>query len=351
MAGLSLPGIAAAVPQDFSPVQASEVVSEQAKPTPEGTPMGRLALDYEPEQAVTQVDDQSSERIFASGLTPEPGATPPAVALEPPPLFTIYPVQPGDTVGSIAAQYGLQPDSIVWNNVEISDEDFLAEGQLLRIPATDGVIHEVRLGDTLGDVAARYGVGLNAITTFTSNGIAAPDDVQERQLVFVPGGTIAPPPPPEPVAAEPAAPSGGDAAAAPVAPGAAPAVDFTPSAGLIWPTSGPISSYMGPGHPLGIDVDLYNNPSAPILAATSGVVTFAGGDPCCSYGLYVVVVSPGGVETLYAHLSSINVVQGQQVSQGDVLGYAGCTGYCTGNHLHFEVIDNGVRVDPLGYLP
>jgi murein DD-endopeptidase MepM/ murein hydrolase activator NlpD len=108
---------------------------------------------------------------------------------------------------------------------------------------------------------------------------------------------------------------------------------------------------MGPGHPLGIDVDLYNNPSAPILAATSGVVTFAGGDPCCSYGLYVVVVSPGGVETLYAHLSSINVVQGQQVSQGDVLGYAGCTGYCTGNHLHFEVIDNGVRVDPLGYLP
>jgi len=351
MAGLSLPGIAAAVPQGFAPLQAAQVFSEEAKPTPEGTPMGRLALDYELKEPVTHSDEQSSERIFASGLTPEPGATPPALSLEP--LFTVYQVRPGDTVGSIAAQFGLQPDSIIWNNVEISDEDFLAEGQLLRVPATDGVIHEVRLGDTLGDVAARYGVELSAITTFSSNGIAAPDDVQERQLVFVPGGTIAPPPAPEPEEAESAAPSGGDAAAEPAAaaPGAAPPPDFTPSAGLIWPTSGPISSYMGPGHPLGIDVDLYNNPSAPIQAATSGVVTFAGGDPCCSYGLYVVVVSPGGVETLYAHLSSINVVQGQQVSQGDVLGSAGCTGYCTGNHLHFEVIDNGVREDPLEYLP
>ena len=75
---------------------------------------------------------------------------------------------------------------------------------------------------------------------------------------------------------------------------------------------------MDASHPLGIDIDLYNNPNAPILAATSGVVTFAGGDPCCSYGLHVIIVSPGGIETLYAHLSSINVVQGQQVAQGTV---------------------------------
>jgi murein DD-endopeptidase MepM/ murein hydrolase activator NlpD len=257
-------------------------------------------------------------------------------------------------VGSIAAQYGLQPESLVWNNVEISDEDVLAVGQLIRVPATDGVLHEMRLGDTLSDVADRYGIDLSAITTFTSNGIETPDDVQEMQLVFVPGGTVAPPPPPEPevVPAEPPAASDGVTPAAPAAPSAAPSAPaFTPSVGLIWPTSGPISSYMGPGHPLGIDIDLYNNPGAAIASATSGVVTFAGGDPCCSYGLYVVVVSPGGIETLYAHFGSINVVQGQQISQGDVLGYGGCTGYCTGNHLHFEVIDNGSRVDPLSYLP
>lgn len=339
------------MPQGFLPLQVSQVLLEEAHPTPEGTPMGRLALDYEVEEATTHVEEEPSGRIFAAGLTPEPEATPPAVALTPPPLFTVYEVQPGDTVSSIAARYGLQPESIVWNNVEISDEDFLAEGQLLRIPATDGVIHEVRLGDTLSDIAARYDVDLAAITTFTSNGIAVADDVHERQLVFVPGGTIAPPPPPEPLEEEPVEPSGGDTVTEPAATVAAPPVEFTPSAGLIWPTSGPISSYMGPGHPLGIDIDLYNNPGAAILASTSGVVIFAGGDPCCSYGLYVVVVSPGGIETLYAHLSSISVVQGQQVSQGEVLGYGGCTGYCTGNHLHFEVIDNGVRKNPLSYLP
>ena len=342
MAGLSLPGVAAAVPKGFNPLQMSQVLAEDTVFSLEVNRLEEMAVSYEPTETVS--------RVYAAAITPEPEATPPAEILEPPPIFTIYEVQPGDTVSTIAARFGLQPESIAWNNVEISDQDVLAVGQLLRIPATDGIIHEVRLDETLSDVAARYAVDLNAITTFTSNGIEQPDDVQEMQLVFVPGGTIAPPPPPEPAAAaaEPAQPAGSDAAAAPAAP---PAVPFTPSAGLIWPTSGPISSYMGASHPLGIDIDLYNNPGAPILAATSGVVTFAGGDPCCSYGLYVVIVSPGGIETLYAHLSSINVVQGQQVAQGDVIGYGGCTGYCTGNHLHFEVIDNDIRRDPLAYLP
>jgi murein DD-endopeptidase MepM/ murein hydrolase activator NlpD len=355
MAGLSLPGVAAAIPKGFNPVQTPQVLAEKAGFPLEVSRLQNMAGSSQPHEPVT--------RVYAAAVTPEPGATPaaailepgatpPATILEPPPIFSVYEVQPNDTVGSIAARFGLQPESIIWNNVEISDEDFLAVGQLLRIPAMDGIIHEVRLDETLSDIAARYSVDLSAITTFTSNGIGKPDDIQEKQLVFVPGGTIPPPPEPEPAAAavEPAQPAG-DAAAEPGAPVAAPAVPFTPSEGLIWPTSGPISSYMGPSHPLGIDIDLYNNPNAPILAATAGVVTFAGGDPCCSYGLYVVIVSPGGVETLYAHLSSVNVVQGQQVAQGTVVGYAGCTGYCTGNHLHFEVIDNGVRQNPLGYLP
>jgi murein DD-endopeptidase MepM/ murein hydrolase activator NlpD len=338
MAGLSLPGVAAGVPEDFNPPRVSQMLGEEAEVSAEVDRLLRLAVDYGREEPVI--------RVFAAAVSPEPDATPLAAALEPPPLFTIHEVQPGDTVSSIAARYGLQPESLIWNNVEINDEDLLAVGQLLRIPAMDGVIHEVRLGDTLTDITTRYDVDLSAVTTFTSNGIQTPDDIHEMQLVLVPGGTVAPPPEPEPEAAavEPSEPSVDDAAAAP-------AVPFTPSVGLIWPVSGPISSYMGASHPLGIDVDLYNNPSAPVLASTSGIVTFAGGDPCCSYGLYVVVVSPGGIETLYAHLSSVNVVQGQQVAQGDVLGYAGCTGYCTGNHLHLEVIDNGVRQNPLGYLP
>ena len=117
---------------------------------------------------------------------------------------------------------------------------------------------------------------------------------------------------------------------------------------LVWPAVGPITSYFGPDHPLGIDV---GQSEGALVAATDGVVLFAGGDPCCSYGLYAVVGSPEGVITLYAHLESISVTQGQRVRQGQPLGVVGCTGHCFGTHLHFEVIEDGMRRDPLSYLP
>ena len=117
---------------------------------------------------------------------------------------------------------------------------------------------------------------------------------------------------------------------------------------LVWPALGPITSYFEPSHPLGIDIA---QSEGSVVAATDGIVVFAGGDPCCSYGLYVVVESPEGIFTLYGHLESISVTQGQRVRQGQPLGTVGCTGYCFGTHLHFEVIDGGVRRDPLSYLP
>ena len=117
---------------------------------------------------------------------------------------------------------------------------------------------------------------------------------------------------------------------------------------LVWPASGPVTSHFGPSHPLGIDIGQW---LGPVRAATEGTVSFAGGDACCSYGLYVVVDGPGGLRTLYAHLSSIAVKQGQRVRQGQVLGQVGCTGTCFGTHLHFEVVEDGRRQDPMQYLP
>lgn len=121
--------------------------------------------------------------------------------------------------------------------------------------------------------------------------------------------------------------------------------------GLVWPIVGPISSYFGPVHPLGIDVDQTMAPGTAIVAAHSGVVLFAGGDPCCSYGRYVILASASGITTLYAHFELLSVETGQSVRQGEPLGIVGNTGYSTGTHLHFEVIDAGVRRDPLLYLP
>ena len=275
------------------------------------------------------------------------------------------------TVSGIAAHFGIAPEYILANNAEIQDSDFLKLGQSVIIPAGNGILHEVRLGETLSDIADRYGVEVSAITAFASNEITAADDIKERQFLFVPGGKVpvaAPLPEPSAVptagdgtggpAAEPtAAPSdgggssGGDGGGGSSGGGGIVRGGPTSGHGLIWPVVGPISSYYGPSHPLGIDIDGFNLAGAPIAAATSGTVVFAGGNACCSYGLYVVVMSPDGIETLYGHLSSISVSQGQTVAQGEELGIIGNTGYSTGRHLHFEVIDNGVRQNPLNYLP
>jgi murein DD-endopeptidase MepM/ murein hydrolase activator NlpD len=84
-----------------------------------------------------------------------------------------------------------------------------------------------------------------------------------------------------------------------------------------------------------------------VRAAASGRVIYAGG--MSGYGNIVVIDHGGGLATAYAHLSSIWAGSGS-VSQGQSIGAVGCTGYCTGNHLHFEVRVNGSPVDPLGYL-
>jgi murein DD-endopeptidase MepM/ murein hydrolase activator NlpD len=125
--------------------------------------------------------------------------------------------------------------------------------------------------------------------------------------------------------------------------------DSTPSAsGLIWPVSGPVVSGFGMRwgrmH-TGIDIAVgYGNP---VVASASGNVIFAGW--MGGYGNFVIVDHGGGLSTAYAHLSSITA-GGGSVSQGQVVGYVGCTGHCFGPHLHFEVRVNGSAVDPLGYL-
>lgn len=125
----------------------------------------------------------------------------------------------------------------------------------------------------------------------------------------------------------------------------------TPSAaGLIWPVQGPITSPFGPRwggfHP-GIDIGIPEG--TPIHAAAAGTVIYCGWES--GYGNLVVLDHHNGLATAYAHQSRIAVACNQSVNQGDVIGYSGCTGFCTGPHLHFEVRVNGSPVDPLGYLP
>jgi murein DD-endopeptidase MepM/ murein hydrolase activator NlpD len=124
----------------------------------------------------------------------------------------------------------------------------------------------------------------------------------------------------------------------------------TPSnAGLIWPVDGPITSPFGwrwGRMHQGIDIGVPYG--TPIHAAAGGTVIYCGWEE--GYGNFVVIDHGGNLATAYGHQSQIAVTCGQQVSQGDVIGYVGCTGHYTGPHLHFEVRVDGNPVDPLGYL-
>jgi murein DD-endopeptidase MepM/ murein hydrolase activator NlpD len=124
----------------------------------------------------------------------------------------------------------------------------------------------------------------------------------------------------------------------------------TPSAsGFIWPVNGPVVSPFGMRwgrmH-TGIDIGVSDG--TPIQAVASGRVIYAGWMD--GYGNLVFIDHGRGLSTGYAHQSSIGVSNGESVTQGQVIGYVGCTGHCFGPHLHFEVRVNGSPVDPLGYL-
>jgi murein DD-endopeptidase MepM/ murein hydrolase activator NlpD len=268
-------------------------------------------------------------------------------------LYCVYTIQPGDTLSTIAEAFSLKngdvlaADLLVYSNQPdiVSAEDLLQIGQQIKVPTQNAVVHLVRSGQTVSAIADIYDVSMADIVAVPANGVADLNALKIGQELLVPNPKRFAKP--APAASTSTSGSGSSAASGPAIVRGGQAS----KSGFIWPATGPISSYFGPAHPLGIDIDFYSNPNQPIGAAGGGTVTFAGGNTCCSYGLYVVVDHGNGFETLYAHLSSISVSVGQRVSQGQLLGYGGRTGYATGNHLHFEVHLNGSVVNPLVYLP
>lgn len=127
-----------------------------------------------------------------------------------------------------------------------------------------------------------------------------------------------------------------------------------PTGTLIWPTSGRITSYYGNRYIFGSysfhrGIDISNSYGSSIVASDGGTVTYAGYNG--TYGNIIVISHGNGVETAYAHCSSMLVSVGSQVYQGQLIGRTGRTGRATGNHLHFEVRINGSTANPLSYLP
>jgi len=341
------------------PIPANHAGATRAQATVSGV-AGSLA----PAASATPVPplDLAGGELRGSAAASSPPATPTPSA-ERDCIVFYHEVQPGDTLSTIAARYGVSVESILSINEVIQDKDVLKIGLQLFVPCKEGVVTFVKWGDTVSELAEKYGVKPEDIVNYKPNRLTDADSIREGELILIPGGRRpAPPPPPppptpaltpgpSPTSGRGAAPARSEGAPAP-APALAPAQARPAGGGWLWPITGAISSYFGPSHPLGIDIDLYGRAGAPIVAARAGVVTFAGGNPCCSYGYYVEIDHGDGFRTLYAHLNAPPPVRiGQRVGQGQVVGYAGTTGYSTGVHLHFEVRRNGVPVNPLAFLP
>jgi len=132
--------------------------------------------------------------------------------------------------------------------------------------------------------------------------------------------------------------------------------DGGPGLSLIWPAQGTITRGFGYDPSSGENhagIDIGTLRSLDVIAAGPGVVEATGYvEPTFDgYGNIVLVDMGDGIEALYAHLSSVGVRIGQTVTTGQHLGLAGCTGYCTGTHLHFELRDIGTAFDPAPLLP
>ena len=255
------------------------------------------------------------------------------------PVFFEYKVQSGDTISGVASRFGIRSAYVSWNNADVTNANALTVGQTLQVPSVEGIIHSVRLGESVSEIAQRYDANAQDIIEFRPNGLQGdPNRLREGSQILVPGGRkvdIAPAiaPPRQPAAAVAAA-----------------VIPTTPVAsGWAWPVRGLLTSPFGPSHPLGIDVA--TPVGTPIVAAAAGTVSFVGGNPCCSYGYHVIIANGSGYETLYAHLSGFAVKKGDVVAAGQRIASSGSTGASTGPHVHFELHRNGVVQDPMQYLP
>lgn len=244
-----------------------------------------------------------------------------------------YTVRPGDNLWLIADYFGLTPQTLAWANM-LPRPELIGAGQVLTIPPGDGALIVVEPGDSVEAIASRFNVEPAAIRTFAFNNLGGDRVLREGQYLLVPGAAL-----PELELAEPSA-LDADSVAGEDA--------FNPATGwFIWPTAGYISQEFHAHHN---GLDIANKEWTPINAADGGIVIFAGWN---DYGLgWTVGVDHGnGYQTWYGHLVAPPFVEvGQVVWQGGYLGGMGSTGKSTGPHLHFVVMKDGVYQNPLSYL-
>ncbi len=244
-----------------------------------------------------------------------------------------YTVQKGDTLSGIAKKFGISEDTIRWRN-NLRGDDLTVGDTLEMLPVT-GIAHKVVSGDTIYTIAKKYSTNPQGIVDFPFNDFADPQtfSLVVGQTVIVPDGV-------QPEAAPVYVAKRGPSTVSQRA---------VSGAGFSWPINGTMNQYFSWYHKA---VDLGAPIGTPVVAAHSGVISEAiAGGWNYGYGTHIVISGDNGYQTMYAHMSALNVSSGQRVTGGStVIGWVGMTGRTTGPHLHFEVRSGGSFYDPLSFL-
>ena len=249
-----------------------------------------------------------------------------------------YNVVEGDTLYSIGNRFKISADAIRYVN-NLADADTISIGQELVIPPISGIIHKVKSGDSIEKLSKLYDVPSQAIADF--NYLTDITTLSVGSELVIPDAKI----PTRSTAVSTGSPS------TQINSSNEPSyAKGTKKGWCIWPTTSRIISQNFSWYHNGLDIATsWFSAMPPIFSCAGGRVIRAGWDPT-GYGIMVLVDHGNGYQTLYGHLSKLNVSVGQYVKQGTVIGTMGSTGRSTGPHLHFEVRTGNSRQNPLNHV-
>lgn len=296
--------------------QTLSLLNSKARPDPKGPVGGEAPLETDGAALVANMapatDTAEAEKIISSS----------------PDDISVYTVREGDTLGQIAEMFSISPNTIRWAN-DIDVKGVVKPGQELIILPISGLKHKVVKGETFASIAKKYSADAREISLF--NGIEEADELVAGTEIIIPNGEEA---------EAPAAPKKTVAKGAPS--------KEAPSGYYIKPVKGIKTQGV---HDRYKAIDIGAKTGTPIWAMAGGKVIVAkpagwnGG-----YGFMVVIQHNNGTQTLYAHMSKVEVTQGQTVTQGDVIGLVGSTGRSTGPHLHVEIRTGNTGISGISIL-
>jgi len=315
------------------------------------TPLEQQYLDnlsaYQPQAIVDEngeeiTDDQLPISSSGDSLVKQDTAAT-KISKKPRESTIAYEVKAGDSISTIAFEFDISVNTILWEN-NLTAYSIIKPGDKLAILPVSGVTHTVTKGESLRSLSSVY--EFDEAAFYELNKIAKNQGLKIGQKLLIPGGKKSYTQNGNIARRDVQKYNGlsviGNLKKIIIPPGSAPILGNM----MNWPAAGKrITQYYSWRH---TGLDIANKIGTNLYAADSGTVEILGWGR--GYGNQILINHGGGKKTRYAHLSKFYVKKGDYVAKGQTIGAMGSTGWSTGSHLHFEVIINGVKYNPLSYI-